>query len=179
MDTPGTFTNPPDERRLIAPIWHTVVFVCALLAYGAIQFRGRTVHGALLIHHRLLFLYCVTILFELLLFAYVWLLGLRLTHTSLREAIGGKWARVTDVLQDIGIAIVFWMIVWFSLIVVAIALGRNNAGLETIKALAPHSGVEFICWVALSITAGFCEELVFRGYLQNSYLRSQVNCGWL
>jgi membrane protease YdiL (CAAX protease family) len=58
------------------------------------------------------------------------------------------------------------MVVWFVLIVVTIAVGRNSAGLETIKALAPHSGAEFICWVALSITAGFCEELVFRGYLQ-------------
>lgn len=166
MATPEMISNPPDEHRLIAPLWHTVVFVVAMLAYGALQFRGRTVHGALLVHHRLLFLYCVTILFELLLVAYVWLLGLRPTHTRLRDVIGGKWARPTDVLRDIGIAIVFWMVVWIALIVVTVAVGRNNAGLETIKVLAPRSGAEFICWIALSCTAGFCEELMFRGYLQ-------------
>lgn len=165
-DTPLTIANPTDERRLIAPIWHTVVFVCLLLAYGALQFRGHTVHGALLVHHRLLVLYVVSIVFELLLVAYVWFLGLRPMNTRLRDVIGGKWTHPVEVLRDIGVAIVFWMIVWFALIVVTIAVGRNSAGFETIKALAPRNGVEFICWIALSITAGFCEELMFRGYLQ-------------
>jgi hypothetical protein len=109
--------------------------------------------------------YGVSILFELLLVAYVWFLGLRPTHTRLRDLIGGKWARATDVLRDIGVAMVFWMIVWFVLIVFGIALGRNSTGLEAIRALAPRSGAEFICWFALSVTAGFCEELLFRGYL--------------
>ncbi len=105
MDTSEPIANPPDERRLIAPIWHTVVLVVAMLAYGALQLRRHTLHGALLPHHRLLTVYGVTILFELLLVVYVWLLGLRSTHTKLRDVIGGKWARVTDVLRDIGVAI--------------------------------------------------------------------------
>ena len=31
--------------------------------------------------------------------------------------------------------------------------------------MAPHTGSELCWWVALSLSAGFCEELIFRGYL--------------
>jgi hypothetical protein len=164
--TPDTIANPPDERRLIAPIWHTVVFVVAMLAFCALQFTGHTLHGSLVVHRRLLAVYGITILFELLLVAYIWFLGLRPTHTRLRDLIGGKWARPIDVLRDMGVAVVFSIVVAASMIALGIALGPNRVAHERMKALAPQSGAEFICWVALSITAGFCEELIFRGYLQ-------------
>jgi hypothetical protein len=32
--------------------------------------------------------------------------------------------------------------------------------------LLPQSLVEIVIWIATSITAGICEEMVFRGYLQ-------------
>jgi membrane protease YdiL (CAAX protease family) len=34
----------------------------------------------------------------------------------------------------------------------------------------PQRGVELAWWIALSITAGMCEETVFRGYLQRQFL---------
>lgn len=35
----------------------------------------------------------------------------------------------------------------------------------SVERRAPHTGTELAWWIALSLTAGFCEELVFRGYL--------------
>jgi len=37
---------------------------------------------------------------------------------------------------------------------------------RTSRLLIPHGGVEAVLWVPLSISAGICEEFVFRGYLQ-------------
>lgn len=34
-----------------------------------------------------------------------------------------------------------------------------------VERLAPHTRSELIWWVALSLSAGFCEEFIFRGYL--------------
>ena len=34
-----------------------------------------------------------------------------------------------------------------------------------ILAIAPHTPLEFVVWFGVSLTAGICEELVFRGYL--------------
>ena len=37
--------------------------------------------------------------------------------------------------------------------------------------LAPTTGVEMLLFLVLSISAGICEELVFRGYLQQQFAR--------
>jgi uncharacterized protein len=43
-------------------------------------------------------------------------------------------------------------------------------GAEAAKFLLPRTRVEAVLWVPLAATAGFCEELVFRGYLQRQFL---------
>jgi uncharacterized protein len=39
----------------------------------------------------------------------------------------------------------------------------------SIETLLPQQVVEIVLWIALSISAGICEELVFRGYLQRQF----------
>ena len=41
---------------------------------------------------------------------------------------------------------------------------------EAVGSLTPRSAAEIITWVALSLTAGFVEEVVFRGYLQRQFM---------
>jgi membrane protease YdiL (CAAX protease family) len=38
-------------------------------------------------------------------------------------------------------------------------------------ALAPHAATELPLWILMSLTAGVCEEFVFRGYLQQQFRR--------
>src|SRR5580693_7435371 len=42
---------------------------------------------------------------------------------------------------------------------------------DVTQKLAPVTGLEMMLFLVLSISAGFCEELVFRGYLQQQFAR--------
>ena len=35
---------------------------------------------------------------------------------------------------------------------------------------SPHGGREIVWWIGLSLTAGICEETLFRGYLQQQFI---------
>ncbi len=39
----------------------------------------------------------------------------------------------------------------------------------SIRTFLPQRAVEIVLWVAVSISAGFCEELIFRGYFQRQF----------
>jgi membrane protease YdiL (CAAX protease family) len=46
-------------------------------------------------------------------------------------------------------------------------VAADAAGVQA--AMAPHGRVESLVWVALSISAGVCEEFVYRGYLMRQF----------
>lgn len=110
------------------------------------------------------------ICFEWFLFAYVWFLGIRPTGRELSEVIGGRWATARDVWRDIGAALVFWLIVIAFLLAAGLALGPNSEMNKVVQVIMPRSPLEMLAWVLLSISAGICEEFVFRGYLQKQFL---------
>jgi hypothetical protein len=41
--------------------------------------------------------------------------------------------------------------------------------------MLPHGGVELAFWIALSVSAGICEETIFRGYLQRQFMALTKN----
>jgi membrane protease YdiL (CAAX protease family) len=43
--------------------------------------------------------------------------------------------------------------------------GRIKMGNPHVERVVPHTGFELGWWVATSLSAGFCEEFIFRGYL--------------
>ena len=153
----------------MAPIWHTVLFVFAVLVLALLQGRQQPKLANLQLQSRLP-LYGTMIAFELILFAYVWLLGLRPAGKRLRDVIGGRWTTFADVLHDIGVAIVFWAIVAGVLLALEHILGQNPTAMKAVKLLLPQTPLEMAVWIVLATTAGFCEEVVFRGYLQRQFL---------
>jgi CAAX protease family protein len=118
-------------------------------------------------------LYSVTILWEFVLLGLVWF-GARLARLSFRELIGGRWNKFEDFLLDVVIAIGFWV---FSLTVLAglgyvMGLSKGTGPDEArrlLQMLAPRNVLELVLWILLSSTAGFCEEIIFRGYLQRQF----------
>lgn len=175
MTTPPPISPPistpasvPDDRSRVAPVWHTVLFIVVILALAAFQAHAQPQIGTLQLQSRAP-LYVIMIVFELIMLGYVWL-GLRIAGRKLRDIIGGKWNRWEDFWLDVAIAGVFWVVVLAMLVGLRLILGTNQAGTEAVKALLPRTYAEMVLWVCLSVTAGFCEELIFRGYLQRQFL---------
>src|SRR5580698_2290458 len=116
--------------------------------------------------NRILF-YGVTVLYEWLLFVLV-VAAVRRSGASVITVLGDHWHSVRQVLRDFGIAAGFWivaaMLLWiFGLLLRTAALGRNVS-------MLPQRGIELTLWIVLSVTAGICEETIFRGYLQRQFM---------
>lgn len=156
------------DRDPVAPVWHTVLFILVFIVLSLVSVR--TVHNFPL-HGDRFRLYAISVASEIAMVLYVWLLGLRLRGKTVRDLIGGKWSRASDVLMDVAIAILFWIAVIAVLAVLRLGLHDNSsAALRAIKPLLPQGGAQMAAYIALSITAGFCEEFLFRGYLQRQFL---------
>lgn len=154
-------------RPLIAPLRHTVVLLAVLLAiaaYGVYAQRSGAVNGpAPQARGSMLPLYLSLIVAEWGLFRLV-LAGLRRGGTPFRELLGARWNSWRDVARDVVVAAASWA-AWLGLSALTNRfLGEGSApGLAT---FLPRGPAEIVAWIALSVSAGFCEEAVYRGYLQ-------------
>jgi membrane protease YdiL (CAAX protease family) len=111
--------------------------------------------------------YLVTLFFEWLLFVLV-VAGVQRSGASVLIVVGDQWHSIREALRDIGIAVGFWivaaMLLWiFGRLLRTAALGRNVS-------MLPQRGIELTFWIALSVTAGICEETISRGYLQRQFM---------
>jgi uncharacterized protein len=156
-----------DERRLrpVAPVWHTALLLVVIVGLSALQ-RPQTLAQETIQFSRI-WTYLLTLAYELFLLGYVWFLGLLLYKVPLREVIGGRWRRWKDFWLDVGIAVFFWIAVVGMLFVAHFALGFS--GVDAAKAMYPNTIPELCVFVVLAVFAGFCEEIIFRGYLQRQF----------
>ncbi len=172
--TPSTALNeiPPVENLHPIPYWHTAALVLVLGFLSIANLKSG--HGAHSGHGHVR-IYLATIAYEWLFTVYVWW-GLRRSGGTLRELIGGRWKSIEDFLIDIAVATGTWIGTLLVIAVAAIAMGMDHSGSlddarKQIGFLAPQSGFEVFLWICLSATAGFCEEVLFRGYLQKQFTR--------
>jgi len=157
-----------ESGKLVAPRWHTALLVAlfvALAVSGAL-FQRQAQPGTLPEHPNLLLTYIALIVMEWGLFLYVWKAGLSRTGTKLRDLIGGRWRSPADVAVDAGLAAGLW-IVWTILDKGMDRWVPSHAA--SIQTLLPRRAGEILLWVGLSVSAGICEELVFRGYFQKQF----------
>jgi membrane protease YdiL (CAAX protease family) len=118
--------------------------------------------------------YTATIVWEWVLLAYVWV-GMRRQGLTMAQVTGGNWFTLEDVLLDLAVAAGFWIAAAIVLGSVGYALGlagqaQQSDALKKIAFLAPANLKEILIWLGLSATAGFCEEIIFRGYLQRQFI---------
>ena len=158
-------------RSLIAPWWHTVLLLLLIFGVSLLGLSRRS-HAGMAEHH--VRKYAMTIAWEWVLLALtlggVWLqtgsYGVRMLH-------GIRWRGWSGLLDDARAALLFWLSSTLVLGLIGLLLKRAGAGTpqQVLTALAPRSVAELALFLALSATAGFCEELVFRGYLMEQCTR--------
>ena len=171
----GTATIAPSQsgryQRVAAPL-HTVFVVAAA---GAWAFRGvmQAEQMRAMVNPNRIGMYGRTMLFEWLLFGFV-ILGVKVNGTPLLAVLGERWNSVRQVLRESGIAIVFLVV---SIFMTSLLGGRLHGGGPdpAVQFLLPHGRAEIAVWMALSLTAGICEETLFRGYLQRQFVALTKN----
>jgi uncharacterized protein len=98
--------------------------------------------------------------------AFVWF-GIRLRGIRLRELIGGSWPTVWSVLRDLGIAVLY--LIAANLVLSALGWLLKVTPGAGIRGILPNGPTEMVLWVMLALTAGICEEILFRGYFQRQF----------
>ena len=173
----GTASRAP-AGAAVAPWWHTALLV-ALLTGGSLLSARQAHRGTMGSHH--LARYGLGIGSELILLALAWW-GLWMRRVPIAAVLRFR-AGWRAWMSDVAAAGVFWIAAAAILVVIGVLLrlAHFSAPQKAIMALAPRTGREMLLWIALSVTAGFCEEFVFRGYflLQFSSLPAGVWLGVL
>jgi hypothetical protein len=117
--------------------------------------------------------YLIGLCFEWVLFA-VMLVGVRRYGGSFSLVLGERWRSARQVWRDIGIALAFWVVALVLLWVFGLLL-RIHGDNRAVTAMLPHGVLEVVLWIALSVSAGICEEAIFRGYLQAQFMSATKN----
>jgi membrane protease YdiL (CAAX protease family) len=84
------------------------------------------------------------------------------------DLAGGRWKSGQEFLKDVAIALPFWVVWELAARAVHWMLGPDHA--KSVQPLLPQSFLEVAVWLAVCVTAGYCEEMIFRGYLQRQFL---------
>jgi membrane protease YdiL (CAAX protease family) len=165
---------PPSAWAPIANAWHTLALMAAMLLLSFAG-SGHMAANASRPHGRVI-LYVSTMALEWVIVGYIWM-GVKRRGIGLRDLIGGKWETLEDFLLDVLLAVGFW--VSWSILVVTVSLALRKAALDpahtanrlqelkkTIGFIVPQGALEMWLYLALTVTAGFCEEVIYRGYFQ-------------
>jgi membrane protease YdiL (CAAX protease family) len=167
METSLPAQSAPRDYVQAASPMHTI---SVLVILGAWAFLGWIMVGrmALAANPHRIRMYLLTLFFEWLVFAYI-VAGVRRHGAPVRMVLGTRWHSFRQLLRDIGIALAFWILAAVLLFVLGRLL-HAGAARRDIGFLLPQGGRELALWIALSVTAGICEETIFRGYLQRQFI---------
>jgi uncharacterized protein len=159
----------------VAPAWHTAgvaILVVGLAALGPL-------HLGALLRDGLAHLpgigpllaamtprqtgYVFTLSGEWLIFAFIWL-GVRLQGVPFSAVTGAMPWRASRLVRDLGVALLFLLAAGIVLNVTGHLLHAVPAA--ALKTMLPQSLADKLLFAVLALTAGVCEETIFRGYLQ-------------
>lgn len=162
----------PDKPRQIASWLHLLGYLLIITGIVLWGFhtqetgQGNAPEGELLEHSQAIKNYLISILANWALLAYCWG-GVAAYGGNLRSMSGGLWTSWKQFFIDLVIALPFWVLWEGTAYGVHWLLGPSKA--RSVGALLPQSMLEILIWIVVSLTAGFCEELQLRGYIQRQF----------
>jgi membrane protease YdiL (CAAX protease family) len=85
-------------------------------------------------------------------------------RNALRSLLGKRWSSFGRAATDLALGFSGWLAIKaFELAWVRLFGSQGGA---SVIAMLPHSLAERAAWIVVSVSVGFCEEIVYRGYLQ-------------
>ena len=168
-------TNAPTKPRQVASWGHLAGYLAILAGLVAWGFytqhagmgkAGTAPAGQLGNHSVALQFYLIAIAGDCALLYYCWA-GVRRYGGNLATLTGGRWTSWRAVAMDVAITLPFWALWEATAYGVSRLLGPGAA--KSVAALLPQTVFEISLWIVVSITAGFCEEIQSRGYLQQQF----------
>jgi membrane protease YdiL (CAAX protease family) len=170
MPTPETHEKP----QRVASWGHFAGFLAIMGGMVAMGFYAQHAAGSasaggggqLAAHSSAIPIYLVAGVMDWALLYYCWV-GVHHRDGTLETLSGGRWTTWKSVAVDLAIALPFWGLWEGAAFVVHWLLGPSDA--KTVASLLPQSLLEILVWIGVSITAGVCEEMAFRGYLQKQF----------
>jgi uncharacterized protein len=166
----------PEHPRPVAPYRHTALLLAILALLAVLGGRWQSAGGhASVSTTSVVSLYLSLLAAEWGLFRFV-LKGLRQGGTPVAELIGRNALRARGLLQDCLLGAACWLVFHGIDVGWAHLWGADHA--VSIQSLHPQEPLEIALWIAVSISAGFCEELAFRGYCQRQFA-ALTRSAWL
>jgi membrane protease YdiL (CAAX protease family) len=167
MPPADAIVEEPAARRPIAGVAHTVIVIAAIAAW-ALTGKLSADHWAARAHPNRWPIYLTTLAGEWSMFALV-VMGVLRAKVPMSAVTGRPWRSWGGLLLDMAIAAGFWVVGIVVLGVLSRLLRTTGIGAD-LRVMLPHSLADMVLWVLLSVTAGICEETIFRGYLQHQLI---------
>jgi uncharacterized protein len=168
---------PPAEPvpQLVASRWHTAAFLLLIAAVATLSALGHKQGAAAPV----MTTYISTLAWEWAMFGIV-IFGIRRKGLRFRDLMGQRWSGFDDGLMDLvyGVGLLLSSFVVRGLVLVAgkylfhLSMGQAEAAqrLKDLAFITPHNALEALTFIAMCFTAGFVEEVVFRGYMQRQMI---------
>ena len=159
---PSTGSFPP--RTLLASRRHTLIFIAICLAVTAVSALYAN-HGAPQSSGQMLQVYLWLIGLEWLWVRFVYK-GMQAHGRSMREFFGRPWFTPRQLAGDLVYAALALGFSYALFIGAQRLLFHGEAVSNPLLPAVPSGVAGIFVWIGLSVSAGICEEVVFRGYLQ-------------
>jgi len=163
---PATNGLPP--RALLASRRHTLIFlaIClAITAVSALNANHGSPQGAPASSTQMLQVYLWMIGLEWLWVRFVYK-GMQAQRRSMLEFIGRPWFTPRQLAGDLLYAALAFGFSYAWFVGAQHLLSHGEAASNPLLPTAPSGVAGIVVWIGLSLSAGICEEIVFRGYLQ-------------
>jgi CAAX protease family protein len=160
----GAAASPTDSGKPIASWAHTLIVLAVLGTYAYFG-KLRADHLRTAENVDRVRMYLRTMGFEWLMLGFV-LVGLWMRKVPFRAVLGERWRSATAFAIDLGLGV----LLLFCSILMAGVFAHGHAGSDqAVRFLLPSTPAEKGLWVLLCLTAGICEEAIYRGYLQRQF----------
>jgi uncharacterized protein len=149
----------------VAPPWHTAALVFVIVGVaviGTLTSRGPgpgSAPASLVVTA-----YVPMLVAQLGLALYVCRVGRG--RNALASIVGRRWTSASRAWGDLVLGAGAWCSIEITEAALAAYRPAQNAA---VLVLLPHTPAERFAWMAVAVAAGFCEEVVYRGYLQSQF----------